>query len=42
MDPNVRQKDRFRNKLVSYIVEHKHINFDKHTILLRNPYIMNP
>ncbi len=31
--------DRFRSKLVSYIFGHKHTSFDKHTSLLRNPYI---
>jgi hypothetical protein len=28
-------------KLLPYIVDHKHINFDKHASLLRNPYITN-
>jgi hypothetical protein len=31
--------DKFRNKLVPYIVDHKQLNFDKHTSLQRNPYI---
>ncbi len=29
--------DRFRNKLVPYIVDRKHINFVKHASLLRIP-----
>jgi hypothetical protein len=37
----VQQTDRFRNKLVPYIIDHKHINSDKHTSLLRNPYFTN-
>jgi hypothetical protein len=32
---NVRQMDTFCNKLVLYIVNHKHINFDKHSNLLQ-------
>ncbi len=34
--------DKFRSKLVSYIVFHKITCFDKHTSLLQSPYIMNP
>jgi hypothetical protein len=33
---NVRQIDTFCNKLVPYIVNHKHINFDKHSSLEQN------
>jgi hypothetical protein len=34
---NVRQMDRFCNKLVPYIVGHHHTIFYKHTSLLQNP-----
>jgi hypothetical protein len=35
---NVQQMDRFPNKLVPFIVDHKHSNFcDKHTSLQQNP-----
>ncbi len=36
---NVRQMDIFRNEQGPYNVNRKHSNFDKHTSLLRNPYI---
>ncbi len=39
---NLRQIDRFFNKLVPYIVDHKYANFDKRTSLLRYLYITNP
>ena len=39
---NVQQINRFRNKLVSYIVNHKKTNFNKHISLLGNQNIMNP
>jgi hypothetical protein len=32
---------RFHNKPVPSIVDHKHINFDKHSSLLKSPYILN-
>jgi hypothetical protein len=35
---NVQQMDRFCNKPVPCIIDHKHINFDKHTSLLWNLY----
>ncbi len=38
---NVRQMDRFYNKLVLFTVNHKHNNFDIHTSLLQNPYFTN-
>ncbi len=39
---NILQIDRFRNKLVPYIIDHKHITYDdKHTSLVRNQYITN-
>jgi len=38
---NVLLMDRFGNKQEPYIVDHKHTNFDKHSSLLRNPYITN-
>ncbi len=38
---NVRQMDIFHNKLVPYTVNRKNTNFDKHTSLLQNAYIMN-
>jgi len=31
--------EKFHNELVTYNVDHKHINSDKHTSLLWNPYI---
>ncbi len=34
--------DRLCNKLVTYIVDYKHTNFDKDTSLLQNPYITDP
>ncbi len=39
---NLRQIDRFCNKLVPYIVDHKYVIFDKRTSLIRNPYITSP
>ncbi len=30
---NVQYLDRFHSKLVPYIANHKHVNFDKHTYL---------
>ncbi len=36
---NVQQMDKFRKKLVLFIDNHKHINFDKCTSLLQIPYI---
>jgi hypothetical protein len=34
--------DRFCDKLVRYIVNQKHISFEKPTSLLQNPVIENP
>ncbi len=38
---NVRQMDKFFNKLGPYIVGHLQTNFNGHTILLQNPYLTN-
>ncbi len=41
-DSKVWKMDKFNSKLAFYIVCHKRNGFDKHTSLLRNPYIKNP
>jgi hypothetical protein len=38
---NVQQMDKFCNMPVPYIADHKHINLEKHTSLVQNPYIIN-